>query len=112
VAATQSQIAHALVIQFGFIHHKPVMMHEFHDHLVRDSRRARTQPCSSSAQYRCPLSPRGSTVSSPKAVKAPTRIRSEHVSGPGKRRLPACWFRVIQSHHKPLMMHGETMVFF
>ena len=30
-----------------------------------------TMPCSSSARYRCPLSRRGSTVSSPKAVKVP-----------------------------------------
>ena len=30
-------------------------MHEFHDHLVRDSRRARTQNCSSLARYRCRL---------------------------------------------------------
>jgi len=27
VAATRSQIAHALLIQFKFIHHKPLMMH-------------------------------------------------------------------------------------
>ena len=25
-------------------YHKPLMMHEFHDHLIRDSRRARAQP--------------------------------------------------------------------
>src|SRR5712671_5485859 len=31
VATAQSQIAHALLIQFEFIHHKPVMMPEFHD---------------------------------------------------------------------------------
>src|SRR4029077_1650566 len=31
VATAQSQIAHALLIQFKFIHHKPVMMHAFHD---------------------------------------------------------------------------------
>src|SRR6266481_7445124 len=31
LAAAQSQIAHALLIQFEFIHHKPVMMPEFHD---------------------------------------------------------------------------------
>jgi len=33
-------------------------------------------PCSSSAQYRCPLSPRGLTASSPKAAKGLTRIWS------------------------------------
>ena len=31
MATAQSQIAHALLIQFEFIHHKPVMMPEFHD---------------------------------------------------------------------------------
>ena len=39
-----------------------------------------TMQCSSSARYRCPLSPRGSTVSSPKAAKALTRIWSKQVS--------------------------------
>ena len=34
-------------------------------------------PCSSSARYRCPLSPRGSIASSPQAVKVLTRIWSE-----------------------------------
>ncbi len=29
MAAAQSQITHALLIQFEFIHHKPVMIHEF-----------------------------------------------------------------------------------
>ena len=40
-----------------------------------------TMLCSSSARYRCPLSPRGSTASSLKTAKALTRIRSEWVSG-------------------------------
>ena len=40
-----------------------------------------TMPCSSSARYRCPLSRRESTASSPKAAKALTRIWSEQVSG-------------------------------
>ena len=64
-------------LPFSCSHRKPLMMHEFYDHLVRDSRRARTQRCSSSARYRCPLSRRGSTASSPNAVKALTRIWSE-----------------------------------
>jgi hypothetical protein len=38
VATAQSQIAHALLIQFEFIHHKPLMMHEFRDYLIWDSR--------------------------------------------------------------------------
>src|SRR6266536_5286434 len=50
-----------------------------------------TMPCSSSAQCRCPLSPRGSTASSPKAAKILTRIWSR--SRFGEHRLPACWFR-------------------
>jgi hypothetical protein len=36
-----------------------------------------TMLCSSSPRYRCPLSRRGSTASSPKAVKALTRIENE-----------------------------------
>jgi len=35
-----------------------------------------TTRCSSSARYRCPLSPRGSTGSSPKSAKALTRLWS------------------------------------
>ena len=31
MTTAQSQIAHAFLIQFKFIHHKPVMMPEFHD---------------------------------------------------------------------------------
>ena len=31
MATAQSQIAHALLIQFEFVHRKPVMMHTFHD---------------------------------------------------------------------------------
>src|SRR6184192_2335629 len=40
-----------------------------------------TMLCSSSARYRCPLSPRGSTASSPNMAKALTRIWSEQISG-------------------------------
>src|SRR6266404_3804608 len=38
-------------------------------------------PCSSSARYRCPLSRRGSIVSSPKMAKVLTQIWSKRVSG-------------------------------
>jgi Bacterial protein of unknown function (DUF885) len=43
-----------------------------------------TMPCSSSARYRCPLSRRGSTASSPKAAKALTRTWSEKVAVAGR----------------------------
>jgi antitoxin HicB len=43
VATAQSQIAQSLLIQFGFVDRKPVMMHEFHDHVIRDSRRVRAR---------------------------------------------------------------------
>ena len=43
---------------------------------LRGSARS-TMRFSSSAPYRCPLSRRGSTASSPKTAKAPTRIWSE-----------------------------------
>src|SRR5438874_2812407 len=80
MAAAQSQITHALLIQFEFIHHKPVMIHEFRDHLVWDSRRSRAMRCSSSARYRCLLSRRGSTASSPKTAEVLTRIWSEQAA--------------------------------
>ena len=124
MATEQSQIAHALLIQFEFIHHKPLTMHkrrsawahrgelaivrarekaektlgangadgisniegkvarvaasELGNERVSNSTSAlSTMRCSSSARYRCPLLPRELTVSSPKAVKALTRIWSE-----------------------------------
>src|SRR6266536_1547692 len=50
---------------------------------VSNSTSARsTMPCSSSARCRCPLSPRGSTASSPKTAKVLTRIWSEQISVP------------------------------
>jgi len=39
--------------------------------------------CLSSARYRCPLPPRGSTASSPKAAKGLTRIWSEQAAVAG-----------------------------
>ena len=125
MATAQSQIAHALLIQFEFIHHKPVMMPEFHDDwdelaIVRAREKAEkmlgangadgisniegkvarvaasklgnervsnstsalsTMLCSSSAQYRCPLSRHGSTASSLNMAKALTRVWSDSVSG-------------------------------
>src|SRR5262249_7803822 len=77
---TKERATKSAIVALMLIYHKPLMIHEFHDHVIRNSRFARAQPCSSLAQCCCPLSPRGSTASSPKAAEALTRIWSEWVS--------------------------------
>src|SRR5436190_15290453 len=81
-----------------------------------------TMPCSSSARYRCLLSQRGSTVSSPKAAKALTRIWSKQVSRLGSARASRAGFgaspkrtffflascrcaRLFRLHHNRLTIH-------
>jgi hypothetical protein len=60
-------------------------------------------PCSSSARSRCPLSPRGSTVSSPKMARALTRIWSDPAQNLRQRfcRLPNSSFFLLPSYFSP-----------
>src|SRR5438132_9778860 len=55
VAAAQSRIAHALLIQFEFIHHKPVMMHAFHDDWGRARDPARSRKNGENAERTSPI---------------------------------------------------------
>ena len=98
MATAQSRIAHALLIQFEFIHHKPVMMPEFHDDwdelaIMRASEKAEKMlgakfnirafhdAVLELGSVPLPLSRRGSTASSLNMAKALTRIWSDWVSG-------------------------------